>query len=121
MTNLEYYKEEIKRWESFLKVYIDCTGKEIDYGEIIDWLLEEYRKPLLTEDDKKYLRQLEKTLDIEIEKVCKQDDTRNTEHIAITYNTKIEREHLSLPAYERKKKFSKLDYGKEYTMEELGL
>lgn len=69
MTNLEFYKEEIKeKYKNFMRttsqpygrydladaLYEVCwkrTGKK----NIIDWLCEEHKEPILDEEEKEYL------------------------------------------------------------------
>ncbi len=134
MTNLEFYKDEIHKIcrsidncsidvvsselaDAAVEVWVKYSDKKLD---LINWLLEEYKEPLLNDDEKEYLYQLEKILNIKIISIYKCRSCW-TEELTINYTSEIETDGITLPKFKIDEKFINLQFNKSYTREELEL
>lgn len=132
MKNIEKYKDEIKskiKEKSTLDCAIaDLRGNACDECfrctncglKSLDWLLEEYEKPLLTDEAKAYLKAILEPIEGCYE-ICKVSCFAVNVHELIFYNGS---EYASLKyktGTKLYKYFEGLDYDRSYSLEELGL
>lgn len=130
MKNIEKYKDEIKskiKEKSTLDCAIaDLRGNACDECfrctncglKSLDWLLEEYEKPLLTDEAKAYLKAILEPIEGCYE-ICKVSCSAVNVHELIFYNGS---EYASLKyktGTKLYKYFKGLDYGRSYSLEEL--
>ena len=134
MLNIEKYKGEIECWydsesanqcsksyclsKAIKEVYIDrCKDKSIT---MLEWLCEEYKEPILDEEEKKYLSAVIKPFRNRTEVIAKLlDCDEKREYIAVGCNTI--QDSFSLPRFEKGTMYKGMELNKAYTLEELGL
>lgn len=138
MTNLEFYKEEIKKliskkligcaeptslYDSVARVYREQNGIDSIYNifDIVDWLCEEHQ--ILDKEEKEYLSNVIKPFRKKVKSIikCLVHEER-WEYVTIFYED-IDNsiEPLELPCFEEHSMYKGMELGKEYTLEELGL
>lgn len=134
MLNIEKYKDEIiKRLEAddiqdvlITVFYIYCQDDNKRVGDIeiesIKWLCEEYQEPKLDEVEKEYLRAIIRPFRKHVKYIAKRHLGKNYCNLVI----KIEKRndclwHIQLPPFEENTMYKKMELGKVYTLEELGL
>lgn len=135
MTNLEFYKEEIKAKykhnerlsnntlsedvaNAIFDVWKNYSNRETD---MMDWLLEEHEGSLLNDDEKECLRNVQEVFGIDIDSICKKERNGRNEYICIKYCAEFESSVIALPVFKANEKFRNLELDKKYTAEELGL
>lgn len=137
MLNIEKYKDEIKaelEKDNTLGCVVNkLMGNKCDYYpkcndcylKVLDWLLQEYKEPILTDKEKEILKNISRRFDnighhiITIKKKkCFVDDGNLIFKVKIdaVYHTYSESDLFYLD-----KKFKGMELEKEYTLEELGL
>ena len=134
MLNAEKYKERIKELDYRVAIDINsnelkhcnemnccnCKFRDNDCGrKRTEWLLEEYKEILLTEEEKKFLLPVINAIKpfINIKPyIVKYRTSYPRGYIEINYG-----ETTQLPLVNADECFIKLRYGKVYTLEELGL
>lgn len=132
MLNIEKYKRELMRGVNVCKIeeiVTEITGEKIcptgvdncnDCKRLIfEWLLEEYKEPILNEAEKNYLSAvIEPFRDkvIYIEKMS--SDYYDGEYIVIGIK---DDENIVFPVFKENKMYKRMKTEKEYTLEELGL
>ena len=134
MLNIEKYKEELKKCK---RIRLDCQickmreeCKEVESGfcfsnpcsacreDNIEWLLSEYKEPILDDAEKRYLRGVIRpfrNMVAFIKKTCNCVGFQWIE-IAVKGNKTI-----ALPGFKNDKMYKGMKLEKEYTLEELGL
>ena len=134
MLNIERYKEKLKKCKG---VALDCQiyklrkeCKEAESGfclsnpcsacreDNIEWLLSEYKEPILDDAEKRYLRGVIRpfrNMVAFIKKTCNCAGFQWIE-IAVKGNKTI-----ALPGFKNDKMYKGMKLEKEYTLEELGL
>lgn len=130
MLNIEKYKDDI----NLMKFSVNQnTGKLTMSGcpeitrafgnnqfyvrEFLKWLAEEYKEPLLTEDEQEFLKDLKKWYGFDAILV-------NYTHVQLLSKiSDCEKEvsRVTLPALDGDSAFDNLDYARVYTLEELGI
>ena len=133
MTNLEFYKEEIKKeikthsyshatstYESLVSCYKKFCNKSsiTDSYEILDWLCEEHQ--ILDKKEKEYLSAVIRPFRNKVKYIVKwQHDSASTDEtfIAILLN----KETILLPYFESNIMYKGMELNKKYTLKELGL
>ena len=132
MTNLEFYKNEIKkRYENYKKFSNNDTFTQdltealfaiwrkhrTTRGDLLDWLCEEHQ--ILDEEEKKYLSAVIKPFRDRITYISKEQTLGETkERIIIKYDNDS---RTALPFFEKGKKYIGMEIDNEYTLKELGL
>ena len=130
MKNIEKYQNELENFENrSLVCFIakEKVGLRCDVGECLkceneafNWLLEEYKEPILNEDEKKILRGVIEAIKpfIKISPlITRYNEAYGQTLIVLSY----ENEYVRLPLFNRDKMFTNLEYEKSYTLKELGL
>lgn len=131
MLNIEKYKDDILNakqahltcsvYDIFLKLsHISCTGncKECKKN-IMNWLLEEYKDPILDDVEIEYLSAVIKPFRSRVQyivkwKIC--NDFKQFLHIELS-----DGDSLSFPNFKENTMYKGMKVGKYYTPEELGL
>ena len=142
MLNIEKYKGEIECWydsesanqcsksyclsKAIKEVYIDrCKDKSIT---MLEWLCEEYKEPILDEEERKYLSAVIKPFRNRIVSIAKIkdwiDENSNLEVVEIVLklpNKYQGLEYVQLPYFEKDTMYKNMKANKRYTLEEVGL
>lgn len=133
MKNIEKYEKELRKYGTYFAVTkkgvpVNCEGCECDECLFADkdctikkmeWLLEEYKEPILDDIEKEYLSALIKPFRKRIESIKKTAYPSNSAFISIEMD---KREHVFLPVFELNSgMYQGMKNNKEYTPEELGL
>ena len=135
MLNIEKYKKEIIVFAkgkysnlTLLQLFMaDKTGinyKEILNTQVLDWLTEEYKEPILDEAEKEYLRSVIKPFRNRIRCICLDPRSFDYYQIRIVL-TPISQERytevLIMPTFKKDTMYKRMKFFKEYSLEELGL
>ena len=131
-TNLEHYLERLKSVvkEAYgspilifnsIQHYMDqeIEHNHKDYtSDILEWMAQQYREPLLKPEEKKYLREVIRPFRKEVNGITKLTDSlRYRDFIRI----QVGDDYMRLPNFEKGKMYKGMEYGKTYKPEELGL
>lgn len=136
-TNLEHYKEELKGIYGSLNAYplamineiknrLDRnikhgheTGNEQFTDDILDWMAQPYRRPILDDAERKYLSAVIKPFRYSVTSITKYvENELNSEYISIS--VKME-DDICFPLFDMNTMYKGMKAGKDYTLEELGL
>lgn len=142
-TNLEHYKEILKRIvkENYkdprmifysIQNYIDPEIKSTSSkytDSILEWMVQEYKQKLLDKVEKKYLSEVIRPFRKEVKAIRKQEDPADPagkEYIQICLekdrmNLPREKDLMTFPSFEKGEMYEGLEPYKNYTPEELGL
>ena len=124
MTNLEFYKEDIKRKLcdfAFNRAICEVLNDDhaIDEYKLIDWLCEEHQ--ILNEKEKEYLsnvirpfRDRVNYIYITANTLCSEDEA----FMMIVYDDIFK---IALPNFKKDKMYKSMKLTKNYTLKELGL
>ena len=130
-TNLEHYLPELKRavQEAYgrpVQIF-DTIQKTInpeikhnnpDYtSDILEWMAQEYREPLLKPEEKKYLREVIRPFREEVIAIEKLETHTGEEYILILFKD----DGMHFPSFRKDTRYKGLKLEKRYTPEELGL
>lgn len=104
----------------------DCGKHVPDYGcsmkKLTEWANSEYEKSILDEAEKEYLKAVIKPFRDKVDVIQKISQSKKNESIWIFRNDDDSWQSVAcLPLFEKGKKFQNMEYGKCYTLEELGL
>ncbi len=131
MTNLEFYKEEIKDKYSntyehigtvLVEIYQKYSGQlNVKFVDLIDWLCEEHKEPTLTEKEKEYLSAVIRPFRKKITFIVKYPYTDSRCYLTIYYSEDSNETYMSLPAFEEGTMYKGMHADLKYTLEELGL
>lgn len=130
-TNLEHYKERLKR---ILKEHYKDPGMifrsiqdDIDpeiqrtsdffTTSILDWMAQEYKPEPLDYVEKKYLREVIRPFRKEVTTIKKIEDPAGGEYISIL----LKDNGMCLPCFKKDTMYKGMELEKRYTPEELGL
>ena len=130
MLNIEKYKDEILKQVKSGNTFFCAIGNVSDintchYCEICDkkceekmfnWLLEEYKEPILTEEEKAYLSAVIKPFRDKVKCILK--CSNSGEWIAIKI---IDDATINFPYFEKGSMYKGMKLDRKYTLEELGL
>ena len=132
MTNLEFYKNEIKeQYEDYKKhsnnvtftqdlvdvLFAFWAKQRTTRGDLLDWLCEEHQ--ILDKEEKEYLSAVIKPFRDRITYISKEQTLGGTkERIIIEYDNDS---RMALPFFEKGKEYKDMKIDNEYTLEELGL
>lgn len=131
-TNLEHYLKRLTRavQEAYgrptqifdtIRKYIDpgIQRNHLDYTyDIMEWMAQEYREPLLEPEEKKYLSEVIRPFRKEVESIRKLNGPQSGQafiKIQVGFN------YLNFPGFERGTRYKGMEYYKTYKPEELGL
>ena len=138
-TNLEYYKKELR--EIFIancdspafivKRIVDRLDKNMKCGaqtgymeDILDWMAEPYKEPILDEVEKAYLRSAVKPFRAKVAFIYKCKYRTNECFIRIVVNSAASPSGLDsiyFPTFIGDTMYKGMEENKEYTLKELGL
>ena len=134
MLNIEKYKKEIIEFAKvkysnltlLQRFMADKTGinyKKIFNTQVLDWLTEEYKEPILDEAEKEYLRSVIKPFRKRVAYICKivVSDNDDEEYIYISGNDNTDAYSVYLPNFPRNTMYKGMKSMKRYTLDELGL
>ena len=121
MTNLEFYKEDIKRKLcdfDFNRAICEVLNDDhaIDEYKLLDWLCEEHQ--ILNEKEKEYLSNVIRPFKDRINYIYKQEWDYEKEAICINYDGDDE---VALPDFKKGAMYKGMKVEKEYALKELGL
>ena len=131
MTNLEFYKEDIKRKLcdfTFNRAIREVLNDDyaIDEYKLLDWLCEEHS--ILDKEEKEYMSNVVKPFRkriINISKIVdRYDENSRLESIQIVLRQPINNElfdYVELPYFKKGTMYKGMKLNKEYTLKELGL
>lgn len=121
MLNIEKFKEDIIE-RGLSHVYMEHhNGKDYGYDEdIIDWLCQEYKEPILDDVEKEYLGAVIKPFRNIIKGITKYYHEHGLEYIVIEHKDKSFR-YMPFPKFKEGTMYKGMELEKEYTLEELGL
>lgn len=132
MLNIEKYKDEIKaelEKDNTLGCVVNkLMGNTCDdypkcndcYLKVLDWLLQEYKEPILTDEAKAYLKAILEPIE-GCCNICKVPCLTTSVHELIFSNGNECASLKYKTGTKLYKYFEGLDYSKNYTLEELGL
>lgn len=132
-TNLEHYKERLKRILKerykdpgmiFYSIQDDIDPEiqrtsDFFTATILDWMAQEYKPEILDKVEKKYLREVIRPFRKEVTGIVKQKDMIYCQDF-ITMLIGDE-DYMSFPRFERDTMYKGMEYDKTYKPEELGL
>ena len=131
MTNLEFYKEDIKRNLcdfTFNRAIREVLNDDyaIDEYKLLDWLCEEHQ--ILDKEEKEYLSNVIRPFANRIVDIMKIkdwiDEDSNFEVLEIALRSPCKNrdmEFVHLPFFEKDTMYKGMKLNKDYTLEELGL
>ena len=141
MKNIEKYEEEIKK-EIVNFRDIPCIVKDLKDGgcgesrncvtcsiEMLYWLSQEYKEPILTDKEKGYLKNVIEPLGVEVRYIKKWKSIAIEEN-KCCYNIAIAVKHPIMETWERdlmnfavtkEMPFNRLELDKRYSLKDLGL
>lgn len=137
MLNIEKYKDEIKaeieKDKTLGCVVNKLMGNTCDdypkcnvcYLKVLDWLLQEYKEPILTDEEKEYLKNLIKHFRNYIKYIEREtEDFYNGEQLE-SINIWMEKGDIGnftiIPIVETSLTFEGMEDKRQYSLEELGL
>lgn len=136
-TNLQHYKEELKKMfnENYkepgniifeIRKKIDESIKSDRYyspstytDDILEWMAQPYKKPILNEVEKKYLSAVIKPFRKKVKHIAIWDTCNGSKqfvHIKL-----YDEDCINLPNFKPNAMYKGMELHKEYTLEELGL
>lgn len=132
MLNIEKYKDEIKA-ELEKDSTLGCVVNKLmgdtcdDYPicnychlKVLDWLLQEYKEPILTDEEKEYLSAVIKPFKNSIQYIDKFKLDDGFQQIRITYEGEHYASVIELPPFDNDM-YKGMGIDKFYSLEELGL
>lgn len=143
MKNIEKYEKELRKYGTYFAITkegvpVDCVLCECDeclfkngkcYVARLEWLLEEYKEPILTEKEKAYLKNVIEPLGVEVRYIKKWKSIAIEEN-KCCYNIAIAVKHPIMETWERdlinfavtkEMPFNRLELDKRYSLKDLGL
>lgn len=141
MKNIEKYKDEILKYAGYRHSLMcliyenimkknDCTGCcSKCKRETIKWLTSEYKEPILTDKEKRYLKNVIEPLGVEVRYIKKWKSIAIEEN-KCCYNIAIAVKHPIMETWERdlmnfavtkEMPFNRLELDKRYSLKDLGL
>ena len=122
MLNIEKYKDEIKENGGIVEIFKKYSpigqticGYEDFYGDCIDWFCEEYKEPILTDEEREYLKVVCEPFHERINYVARIEGAGGKKLIIYYDDCYV----MYLPSIELT--FMNVELKKEYTLEELGI
>lgn len=132
MLNIEKYENELRKYGTGFALTkegkpvncvcfhcIDCAFNADCTIKRMNWLLEEYKEPILDDIEREYLSAVIKPFRKRIKSIKKTDYPSNSAFISIAMD---KCEHIFLPVFELNSgMYQRMENNKEYTLEDLGL
>lgn len=136
-TNLQHYKEELKEILLFDydkpkkvvtrikenldgQIKIDRVGHPTD--DILEWMAQPYKKPILDNVEREYLSAVIKPYRNKVTFIAKSKDSYEAKYfISIVVKGNYGREAIHLPWFKENTMYKGMELSKKYTVEELGL
>lgn len=132
MKNIEKYEKELREYGTSFALTkeekpvkcdgfrcIDCAFGNGCIIKRMNWLLEEYKEPILDYKEREYLSAVIKPFRKRIKSIKKTDYPSNSAFISIEMD---KCEHIFLPVFELNSgMYQRMEINKEYTLKELGL
>ena len=127
MLNAEKFRDEILDGElgAFQKailIYGSNVVEGFTYDKLMQWLLSEYKEPILDEVEREYLSAVCRPY--KVETICKKTTfSKNSQWIKICTNSTYLNgyEYIHLPAFNANTMYKGMELGKAYTPQELGV
>lgn len=136
MTNLEFYKEEIKKligkkliecaeptslYDSVARVYREQNGIDSTYSvfDMVDWLCEEHQ--ILDKEEKEYLSNVIKPFRNKVVHISKRQAAFEEEKLLVWYVANSGICEWEFPYFKKDTMYKGMEVDKEYTLKELGL
>ena len=130
-TNLEHYKERLKRILKecykdpgmiFYSIQDDIDPEiqrtsDFFTASILEWMAQEYKQKLLDKVEKKYLSEVIRPFRKEVTVIKKLETPAGKEYILII----LKDDSMSFPSFKKGRMYKGLELEKRYTPEELGL
>ena len=132
-TNLEHYKEQLKKILLFhfdspraviklIREKFGCQIKVEKYATdaILEWMAQPYKEPILDDVEKEYLQAIIKRFGREIKYIAKFKSacSENRQYIHIGF---YEGDGFSFPYFKANSMYKGMELNKSYTLKELGL
>ena len=131
MLNIEKYKDDILNAK---QSDITCCVIDLFHNGVcpdnckdckkaaMEWLLEEYKEPILTDSEREYLSAVIKPYKNKVTFIAKSKDAYEAKYfISIVVNGNYGREAIHLPWFKENTMYKCMEIGKHYTLKELGL
>lgn len=137
MLNIERYKEKLKKCKG---VALDCQiyklrkeCKEAESGfclsnpcsacrkDNIEWLLSEYKEPILDDEEREYLSAVIKPFRKDVEYIVKLPKFEWIQEAIYIHIGRSWRGNIELPTFKKGMMYKGMEINKRYTLEELGL
>ena len=127
MTNLEFYKEDIKRKLSYFAFdRAICEALNVDYAideyKLLDWLCEEHQ--ILDKEEKEYLSAVIRPFRKRVISLTKTSgiETKYEElEIVVKLPDKPSKTCVRLPYFKKDTMYKGMELDKDYTLKDLGL
>lgn len=142
MLNVEKYEEEIKK-QIVKSRDIPCIARELRDGdsgcgecrncvtcslEMLHWLSQEYKEPILTDKEKAYLKNVIEPLNVVVDYIRKCENYTSENNIFYTVVVRVKHSEIFACSYvlidfvvTKDMPFEGMELKKRYTREELGL
>lgn len=132
MLNIEKYENELREYGTYFALTkegklascdgfrcIDCAFSNGCISKRMNWLLEEYKEPILDNIEREYLSAVVKPFRKRIKSIKKNYYPSNSAFISIEMD---KCEHIFLPVFELNSgMYQRMEINKKYTLKELGL
>lgn len=131
-TNLEHYKERLQTLigdrykepslifhniQAFMDPEIKSNNGAAYTDDILDWMAQQYREPILDSKEKKYLSEVIRPLREEVIAIEKLETHTRKEYILILFKDDC----MHFPSFKKGRMYKGMEPEKRYTPEELGL
>lgn len=133
-TNLQHYKEELKKIfnEDYeypsvihdkIRMKIDGSVESDNYtksltDDILDWMARPYKEPILDEVERKYLSDVIRPFRKKVDTISKFHTVNTMQYI---YFQMKDKNGWTLPLFKKGTMYKGMVQGKHYTLDELGL
>lgn len=139
MLNIKKYEKELRKYGTYFAVTkkgvpVNCEDYECDECLFADkdctikkmeWLLEEYKEPILTDEEKVIVKDIINALkpfNLKFTHITKNGfSPEKKEYLSLIYDKDDKYIWVELPKFKRGEKFVGMELGKAYTLEDLGL
>lgn len=130
MLNIEKYKGEIKNYiengydfqDTLCEIYCNNNQHDASDIEVLNWLCEEYKEPILDEEERKYLSAVIKPFRDRVVSISKRTLKRTlSKQSYIEINIDNDEDNVSLPYFKKGTMYKGMESNRQYTLEELGL
>ena len=138
MLNIEKYEKELREYG--IRFALTKEGKPVSCSNFgcdncafegsctlgrMNWLLEEYKEPILTDEEKVIVKDIINALkpfNLKFTHITKNGfSPEKKEYLSLIYDKDDKYIWVELPKFKRGEKFVGMELGKAYTLEDLGL